>query len=232
MIGAMRAVGLSSVELWDGHLHPLKNSAQDFDDVRARLNAAGIRVSAYCANFEAAVSDDHLDKAFAGARRLGTSVMTTSTEKPVAARLDPFCKKYGITIGFHNHCLSDRWFEGDKAQNFEGPRDWEEALAGRSQRLAINLDIGNFSASGYDSAAFFREHHRRIVSLHVKDRDQDPEHRDVPFGEGATPIAGVLALARQLKFRYAVNLEYERDAEDPTAGVRSSLAYVKRVLST
>jgi sugar phosphate isomerase/epimerase len=231
MIEAMRTVGLRSVELWDGHLSPARHTEKDFDDARAKLDAAAIRVSAYCANFDAAVSDELLDKAFRGARRLGTAVMTTSTEKSVVPRLEPFCAKYGVTIGLHNHRLSDSWFTGVRAQNFETPEDWAQALAGRSKRIAINLDIGHFAAAGYDPVAFFREHHRRIVSLHIKDRAADAECSNTRFGRGATPITAVLKLARQLKFKYAVNIEYELDPEDPTPGVRDALEYVEHVLA-
>jgi sugar phosphate isomerase/epimerase len=69
------------------------------------------------------------------------------------------------------------------------------------------------------------------VSLHVKDRDKDSEHRDTRFGKGATPIAEVLRLARRVKFKYAVNLEYELEPDDPTEGVRDSFEYTKRVLA-
>jgi sugar phosphate isomerase/epimerase len=231
MIEAMTALGLESVELWDGHLSPSRHAETDFEDAHTKLRAAGIRVSAYCANFDAAVSDDVLDKAFRGARLLGTSVVTTSTEKPVVPRLVPLCEKYGITIGLHNHRLTDSWFKGDRAQNFETPDDWAQALAGKPRSIAINLDIGHFAAAGYDPVAYFREHHRRIVSLHVKDRAGDAERTNVRFGRGATPIAEVLKLARELRFRRAVNVEYELEPEDPTDGLRDALAYMRRVLA-
>jgi sugar phosphate isomerase/epimerase len=157
-------------------------------------------------------------------------VMTSSVEQPVVPRLDQRCRKHKVRLGLHNHWLGDAWFKGDKSINFESPADWARALEGRSEYLGINLDIGHFSASGHDAVAYFREHHRRIFSLHVKDRDRDAEHSYRPFGEGATPIAGVLRLARAVRFRYTANLEYEMDEKDPTEGVRRSFEYVKRVL--
>jgi sugar phosphate isomerase/epimerase len=231
MIAALQSLGLTSLELWNGHLDPLKASEGDFKAVRAKLDRAGIAVNAYCANFPTDASDEHLDRAFRGAGLLGARVMTSSTEKPLLPRLDRWCRRYRMRLGLHNHWLGDSWFKGDKALNFESPADFVDALKGRSQYLAINLDIGHFSAAGHDPVAFFRQHHRRIVSLHVKDRDRDAQHTYRRFGEGATPIEGVLRLARAVHFPYAANIEYEMDEKDPTEGVRDSLAYVKRVLT-
>jgi sugar phosphate isomerase/epimerase len=232
MIAAMTSIGLSSVELWDGHLDPMKTTEAGFRAVRRKLNDAGITVSAYCPNFPSNVTDEHLDRAFRGAGLLGTSVMTSSTEQPVIPRLDERCRKHKVRLALHNHWLGDEWFKGDKSINFEGPADWTRALEGRSEYLGINLDVGHFSASGYDPVAYFREHHARIFSLHVKDRDKDAAHTYRRFGEGATPIAEVLRLARELRFRYAANIEYEMDEKDPTEGVRHSFEYVKRILTT
>jgi sugar phosphate isomerase/epimerase len=231
MIESMRSVGLGSVELWTGHLDPEKHDEADFRAARGKLEAAGITVNAYCVNFRPDVTSELLDKAFKGASLLGTRLMTTSTEKSVVPRLDEWCRKYGVTIGLHNHWLGDSWFKGDPKQNFEGPADYAEAFRGRSPRVAINLDIGHFSAAGHDPVSFFREHHERIVSLHVKDRDKDPEHTYRRFGEGATPILDLLKLARRLKYRNPVNLEYEMDENEPTEGVRDSFEYVKRALA-
>jgi sugar phosphate isomerase/epimerase len=230
MIAALTSIGLASVELWDGHLDPMKTDDAGFKAVRRKLDGAGIAVNAYCVNFPADASDEHLDRAFRGAGLLGTRVMTSSTEQPVVPRLDQWCRRYEVRLGLHNHWLGDAWFKGDKSINFEGPADWARALEGRSQLLGINLDIGHFSASGHDAVAYFREHHARIFSLHVKDRDKDAAHTYREFGEGATPIAEVLRLAREVKFRYPANIEYEMDEKDPTEGVRRSFEYVKRIL--
>jgi sugar phosphate isomerase/epimerase len=156
--------------------------------------------------------------------------MTSSVEQPIIPRLDAMCRKHKVRMGLHNHWLGDTWFKGDKSINFEGPADWARALEGRSEYLGINLDIGHFSASSHDAVAYFRAHEARIFSLHVKDRDKDAEHTYRKFGEGATPIAEVLRLARDRKFGYAVNIEYEMDEKDPTEGVRHSFEYVKRIL--
>ena len=99
-----------------------------------------------------------------------------------------------------------------------------------ASRRFSTASIGHFSAAGYDPVAFFKEHHDRIMSLHVKDRDNDKEHSHRRFGQGATPITEVLKLAQQVKFKHAANIEWEEDEQEPTPGVRDSFEYMKRVL--
>jgi sugar phosphate isomerase/epimerase len=238
MIAALRSVGLSSVELWgDGKahpLHPLHQSEADFKKVKAMLDEAGITVSAYCTNFPNDASPDYFDRAFAGGQLLGAKVLTTSCETPVLDKLDHAAEKHKLKVGLHNHWNGDEWFikaKKDPKANFEGPEDWAQAFKGRSEWLAINLDIGHFSAAGHDPVAFFKENHARIVSIHVKDRGADKKHKDEPFGKGATPITAFCQAAKGVKFPYALNLEYEMDEKDPTEGVRASFAYVKKALS-
>jgi sugar phosphate isomerase/epimerase len=231
MIEAMGSIGLASVELWDGHLHPMKASEADFKAARQKFDDAGIRVSAYCVNFPVTANDEFLDRGFGGAGLLGTSVMTASVQKPIVPKLDEWCRKYKVKLGLHNHWFGEKWYKGDKSREFETPEDFTTALAGASDYLCINLDVGHFYAAGYDPVAFIREHHGRIVSLHIKDRDRDPEHTSRRFGKGATPIAEVMKLLKKLKYGYAANIEYEPDPDDPTEPVREAFDYLKRTLA-
>jgi sugar phosphate isomerase/epimerase len=237
IVESMRKVGISSLELWgdgDKHpLHPARQTEADFKRVRKLLDDAGITVSAYCTNFANDVTVDVLDKAFAGCALLGAKVMTTSCEKPILDKLDAAASRHQTRIGLHNHWNGDAWFVKagkDPKANFESPADWTEAFKGRSEYLAINLDIGHFAAAGLDPVAFFKANRERIVSIHVKDRGADAQHADVRFGTGATPITAFCQALKEAKFAYAANLEYEMDENEPTSGVRDSFAFVKKAL--
>jgi sugar phosphate isomerase/epimerase len=231
MIDAMKSVRLTSVELWDGHLDPMKATEADFKAVKKKFDAAGIRVSAYCVNFPETASDEYLDRGFSGAGLLGTSVMTASVQKSITPRLDQWCRKYKVRLGLHNHWFGDSWFKGDRTKEFETPEDFMNALRQASNYLNINLDIGHFYAAGFDPVSFIRQHHDRIVSIHVKDRDRDREHTNRRFGQGATPIAEAMKALKQVKYRYAANIEYEEEAKNPTEGVRQAYDYLKRALA-
>jgi sugar phosphate isomerase/epimerase len=231
MIDAMKSIGLSSVELWDGHLNPMKASEADFKAMKAKFEDAGIRVSAYCVNFPVDASDEYLDRGFNGSLLLGARVMTASVKKAIVPRLDQWCQKYKIKLGLHNHWFGDKWFKGDKTLEFESPADLLTAINASSDFVNINLDIGHFYAAGYDPVSFIREHQSRIVSLHVKDRDKDAEHTQRRFGLAATPIVETMKLLKQIKFKYAANIEYEPEMANPTEGTRTAFEYLKRALS-
>src|SRR5581483_8045499 len=98
MIAEMQKVGLSSVELWNGHLDPMKTSEAEFKAVKKKFDDAGIHVSAYCVNFPKDSSDEHLDRGYNGALLLGTKVMTASVQKSIVPRLDQWSQKYKIKM--------------------------------------------------------------------------------------------------------------------------------------
>jgi sugar phosphate isomerase/epimerase len=212
MIASLRSVGISSLEIWgDGEahpLHPMRQSEADFKRVRQQLDAAGTL--------------------------LGARVLTTSCEKPILDRLDAAARKHKMKVGLHNHWNGDSWFVASKKDpkaNFEGPADWEEAMKGRSEYMAINLDIGHFAAAGHDPVTFFKKNQSRIVSIHVKDRGSDPERSYVRFGKGATPITEFCRALKEARFPYAANIEYEIDEKEPTEGIREAYAYVRQALA-
>src|SRR5262245_61889400 len=225
MIDSMKSIGISSVELWDGHLNPGKASEADFKAIKKKFDEAGITVGAYCANFPVDSTDDHLDRSFNGALLLGTRVMTSSVKKPIVPRLSDWCQKYKIKLGLHNHWFGYKQFKGDRTQEFETPEDFMNALKGSSDYLSINLDIGHFYAAGYDPVSFIRDHHPRIVSLHIKDRGNDPEHKQYKFGQGSTPITETMKLLKKIKFKYAANIEYEPDPANPMEGTQTAFEY-------
>jgi sugar phosphate isomerase/epimerase len=230
MIEAMVAIGLSDVELWDGHLNPGKASEADFKAMKKKFDDAGIKVGAYCVNFPVDSKDDYLDRGFNGALLLGTNVMTASVKKPIVPRLDQWCQKYKIKLGLHNHWFGNA-FKGDRTQEFETPDDFANALKGASEYLSINLDIGHFYAAGFDPLSYISEHHKRIVSLHIKDRDKDENHTQRRFGEAATPITEAMKLLKKIRFKYVANIEYEPETANPTEGTRTAFEYMKRALS-
>lgn len=219
-------IGISSVELWgDKYLTPLKNSDEEFKSWRKKFEDAGVKIASYYLSFKDDWTGEQIDRGFRACRLLGTDIVTSSVSKKMVPRLDRACQKFKIKLGLHNH-----WYRGERPDQFEGPQDFREGLKNTSEWARITLDVGHFFASGHDPVKFIEEHHDRIVSLHLKDRDSDANRTDRPFGQGPTPLADVMRLIKKLRFKYAANIEWEVENADPVKGVANALAYLKQFL--
>lgn len=232
-IAAMKEIGLGEAELYNGHIEPKGADAlkefrrnpplDQMREVRRKFDDAGIELYALNYSFKKEWSDEELARGFDIAQAMGVKYITASSNVSVAKRLDPLAQKYKIVVAFHNH--------SNKAPDeFARPEDFEEALRGASKYLAINLDIGHFTAAGYDPVSFLGEHHARIITLHIKDRkiNQGP---NMPFGQGDTKIKEVLQILKTKKYPIPANIEYEYNGGNTVAEVKKCFAYCKAALA-
>ncbi|HEX2341694.1 MAG TPA: sugar phosphate isomerase/epimerase [Vicinamibacterales bacterium] len=242
VIAGLAAAGLGSCELWQDHLErdatasvsgdAAKREAlrkwrlavplETFEGVRRKFDAAGITLTAYNLSFRDDYTDEEIVRGFEMARALGVKVITASSTVSVAKRLDPVAQKFDIRVGFHNH--SDM-----KPNEFATPDDFAAALKDASDYLAINLDIGHFTAANFDAVEFLDQHSHRIVSIHIKDRKRN-QGPNVVFGTGDSPIVPVLRRLRDKEWRIPANIEYEYDGTDTVAEVRKCFEYCKQAL--
>jgi sugar phosphate isomerase/epimerase len=98
----------------------------------------------------------------------------------------------------------------------------------------VNLDIGHFTAAGYDPVAFNRKQHAKITKQHVKDRKKDHGPNVAVWGTGDTPIKEVLQVLRKEKYPIPANLELEYpvpEGSDIIAEAKKCFAYVRDCLS-
>ena len=133
-------------------------------------------------------TDEEIARGFEMAQALGVKIITTSATVSVTPRIAAQAEKYKMVVGMHGHSnIKD-------PNEFAKPESFVEAMK-LSPYIAVNLDIGHYWAAGYDPVAYIEEHHERIVTLHIKDRKKN-QGKNMPFGEGDTPIREVLQLLR------------------------------------
>ena len=232
-IAGMRQVGLTSCELWQGHLEPKRverdvmrkwretTPLSEFQAIRAKFEKAGIRIYAYNISFKDDFSDAEIERGFEFAKALGTDIITDSANTNVVKRVVPVAVRRRMIVAMHNHSRID-------PNEFATPDDFTRAM-NLSPQIAVNLDIGHFTAANFDAAAFLREHHRRIVTLHIKDRKRN-DGPNMPLGEGDSPIGPVLRLLRDQKWAIPANIEYEYKGGDTVEEVRRCLEFCRRAL--
>jgi sugar phosphate isomerase/epimerase len=245
-IAAMASIGLATCELWQGHLEPrltkpdatgddrkahrevvrrwrLETPLEHFREIAGKFAKAGVPLCAYNYSFQDDFTDEEIERGFAMAKALGVEAITASANQKVVARVAPVARKHRITVAMHNHSHID-------PNEFATPADFEKAMKGPGrERIAVNLDIGHFTAANFDAVAFLQKHHAKIVTLHIKDRKRD-QGALTPFGEGDAPIRQVLALLRDKRWPIPANIEYEYKGTDSVAEVKRCLEFCQRAL--
>ena len=238
-IEAYRTVGLGECELTSGHVEPseektnreklrewrLQVPLSKFHAIRKQFDDAGVMLYAYNYSFRKDFTDAEIERGFQMTEALGLKRITASSNVSVAPRVDTYAKKYKITVGFHGH---DQTADPDE---FSTPESFARAMQGASRYIGVNLDIGHFTAAGGDAVAYIRQHHDRIVTLHIKDRKKN-HGPNVPFGEGDTPITEVLRELRDNSWKIPANIEYEygKPGMDTIEEVKKCYAYCKKAL--
>jgi sugar phosphate isomerase/epimerase len=234
-IEARASIGLGECELYQGHIEPrgvpreelrkwrLSVSLDEFKNLGKKFRDAGIDLYAYNYSFRNDFTDEEIDRGFQMAKALGAKVLTASATVDVAERVDRYAQKYRMRVGMHNH-------SNLKPNEFASPESFAAAQKGRSKYIAINLDIGHFTAANFDAVQFLSEHAADIVTLHIKDRKKN-QGPNLPFGQGDTPIKEVLHLLRDRKLKIPANIEYEYKGEDAVAEVRKCFEYCKAALA-
>jgi sugar phosphate isomerase/epimerase len=266
IIPAMVSIGLSEVELMSNHCEAmlgapaapfgrgqqtqqqqaamaqqqqalrawrLATTPDTFKPVRQKFTDAGIDLQILCFNQRVDAKDDEIEYAFQMAKALGVRAISSSSTVAFARRVAPFAEKHKMMWGGHGHAdIFD-------PEEFAKPETFREIMS-FGKYIGINLDIGHFTAAGYDPIPFIKENHARITNLHLKDRKKpaqpikDTNTPNLPWGQGDTPINGVLQLLAQEKYTFPANIELEYmipPGSDRVAELRKCFEYCKAALA-
>jgi sugar phosphate isomerase/epimerase len=199
-----------------------------FSDVRKKFDDAGIKLVGYNYSFRDDMTDEEIDRGFAFGKALGVDILTASTTIPVAQKVVPFAEKHKMMVAMHGHAQID-----DPIQ-FAKPENFAKALE-MSKYYRINLDIGHFWTAGYDPVEYLEAHHDKIVILHIKDRKKLPVGvgENMPWGEGDTPIKGVLQALKKNKWAIPALVEYEyRGTGTSVEEVKTCMDYAKKAIES
>jgi sugar phosphate isomerase/epimerase len=204
----------------------VSTSASTWKAVRKKFNDAGIDVALLCYNMNDNMKDEDIEYGFAMAQGLGVKAISTSTTLTMAKRIAGIADQHKLLVGYHGH-------DATNDPNQTATLESYATLMAYGKYNGVNLDIGHFTAANYDAVAFIKEHHAKITNLHVKDMQKD-HGTYTPFGEGDTPIKGVLQLLKKEKYGFPGNIELEYRIPDNStllAEMKKCLAYCKGCLA-
>jgi len=169
--------------------------------VRKKFNDAGVEVALLCYNMNDNMKDEDIEYGFSMAKGLGVQAISTSTTLTMAKRIAPVADSHKMMVGYHGH-------DATNDPNQTATLESYDTLMAYGKYNGVNLDIGHFTAANYDAVAFIKAHHDKITNLHVKDMKRN-HGAYTPFGEGDTPMRGVLQLLKKEKYGFPGNIELE-----------------------
>jgi len=161
--------------------------ANHYEDIRAKLSAAGITVAAYTVKYDDTFTDEEIDITFRQAKALSALSITAPGTPEVAKRLAPFADKHQLNVAL---------------------TDFAMASALPSKRFKVNADIGAIAAANSSPVAWLQENHDAVSQLTIKDRRRNKGMNE-QFGDGDTPVQDVLRLVKAKGYAFPVFAEYE-----------------------
>jgi sugar phosphate isomerase/epimerase len=189
-------------------------------ELRKMYNDAGVNIHIHKIGFGR--SDEEIDFNFRVAKVLGCIGITLERSEAMAKRLAPFADKHKIWVAFHNHT------------NNYPVMDKTDPILSHGEYIGFNFDVGHYFAGtkGLSPIPVIEKYHDRMVSLHLKDRTADG--KNLPWGQGETPLKEILQLMRKEKWTFPADIELEYripEGSNSVAEVRKCVEYCREALA-
>jgi sugar phosphate isomerase/epimerase len=177
-------------------------SMDKYKAFRKMYNDAGVSIYAFKLEPQPTMGDDELEYIFTAAKTLGANQVTRElvTNNPdFTKRIGDMALKHGLVVAYHAHeqATIDAW----------------DGVLGQSRGNAVNLDCGHyFAGTGLSPIPAIEKLHDRIASVHLKDRTPSKPGtpgQNLPWGQGDTPIAGILQTMRKNNYKFPASIELE-----------------------
>jgi len=194
-----------------------------FTAIRKRFEQAGVAIYGYNCGWFGTPAE--IDRSFNQAKALGARCITLSGTVSLARKLAPYADKHRFIVAMHPHS------QVQDPEQFATPESLAAPLK-MSEYIWINLDIGHFTAGGYDPVAFIDKYHDRITNLHIKDRKKN-QGPNMPWGKGDTPIKEVMQLLKSKRYPIPAYVELEYPIPAGATSIvetRKCLDYLKAAL--
>jgi sugar phosphate isomerase/epimerase len=168
--------------------------------------------------------EDQVHQAFEYAKAAGMKVAIAAPSPEMLPLIEKKVKQYDIKVAIHNHGPGD--------ELFPIPSVALEKIKNLDKRIGMCHDIGHTKRYGSNPIAETRLCGDRLHDVHIKDISAANKNgHGVEVGRGVIDIPMFLRMLIEMDYDGIVSFEYEKDSNDPLAGLAESVGYVKGVLA-
>jgi len=213
-------LGISQLCLKSMHL-PLDLSPDEIKSEAAKVSSAGLDL--YGVGVIYMKTKEEVDQAFSYAGNAGVKVIVGVPEHEQLEYCSKKVKETGINLAIHNHGPGD--------EKYPSPESAYELIKDMDPGMGLCMDIGHTVRIGEDPVKDVSRFFDRVYDIHIKDVDKaEAEGQTCEIGRGVIDIPGFLKVLLKKKYSKVVSFEYEKDGNDPMAGLAESVGYVRGVL--
>jgi len=221
MIEIMKKTGVTNLSLKEFHM-PLNSTQEQIDAVLQQIKAAGINV--YTVGVIYMKTKESVDQAFSYAKMAGVRIIVGAPNYELLPYVEQKIKEYDFKLAIHNH--------GPDNPLFPNASDIWDHIKDLDPRIGICIDIGHTTRDGADPSVDIEKYKERIYDIHIKDVDKPTkEGKTIEMGRGIIDIPKVVATLRKINYSGKCSLEFEKDMNDPIAGIAESIGYFKGVMA-
>ncbi|MBK7132825.1 MAG: TIM barrel protein [Bacteroidales bacterium] len=220
-IEIMKRVGVTNLSLKDFHM-PMNSTQEQISSILDKFRSAGINV--YTVGVIYMKTKESVDQAFEYAKMAGVKMIVGAPNYELLPYVEEKIKSYDFKLAIHNH--------GPDNPLFPNATDIWDHVKDLDSRIGICIDIGHTTRDGQDPSVDILKYKARIYDVHIKDVDKAAkEGKTVEIGRGIIDIPKVIATLRKIKYSGSCSLEFEKDMNDPLAGIAESIGYFKGVMA-
>ncbi len=169
-------------------------------------------------------TEDQVHNAFDYAKAAGMKVIIGVPAPELLPLVNKKVKQYDIKVAIHNHGPTDKLYPT--------PGSAYEKIKHLDARIGLCNDIGHTQRAGVDPSVSGEKYADRLLDVHIKDvSEATAKGKGIEVGRGVIDIPKFLKTLVKIKYSGIVSFEYEKDAEDPLAGLAESVGYVRGVLA-
>jgi sugar phosphate isomerase/epimerase len=216
-----KRLGLKYICFKSFHL-PLDSTPAQIQAAVAKVKEAGLTL--YGGGVIGMKKEAQVHQAFDYAKAAGMKVIIASPAPQMLGLVDEKVRQYDIKVAIHNHG------PGDKV--FPTPSAAYKQVKNLDKRIGICHDIGHTRRLGVDPVVGTEQCADRLHDVHVKDVSAaNAKGHGVEIGRGVIDIPKFIRTLVKIKYDGIVSFEYEKDADDPMAGLAESVGYVRGVMA-
>lgn len=222
-LAMMKRMDIHYLCIKDFHL-PFSSSKEEIADFHAKLKEANVKGYAvgpiYMNKFR-----DEIDRAFEYAKKVGVDLIVGIPNKEDLEYISKKTDEYQIRYAIHNHGPEDKLYPNATVIY--------DLVKNLSPRMGMCFDMGHNARDGQDSVKDLERYSKRIFDIHLKNiTAASADGKTTELSRGVIPIPRFVKTLKKIEYTGVCSLEFEKDMNDPLAGLAESAGYFRGVTDT